>query len=388
MVQRSEKQGQRGCTRRTYLASTAVASGVLVAGCSGSGGGSDGGSDSGDGESGGDSDAGSDGDSDGTTSEDGSDGTQQLSAEVTVTHWPLLMYNPPYQIAMEKGFFEEENIRVESVAGSSGGGTTVRNVVTGGLPFGEVATPAAVNAYYAGAPITIVSAGTNTPGTINWVAPKGSEISDITDLAGKKVGYTSAGSVTQNTSGLSVKRADGVSVDEVEFQAMGGLGEGFTGLEEGAIDVAANLDPIFSNQQADDEPWQVVFWAKDYIPQFLQTAIIVGPDIIEQNPDAIEGYIRARNRGVEYLLENRDEAADIYASHNDGYDAEVTRQALENVDPESYYTTGEFNVEGLQLIEEGMKNIDLIDRDVEWSEIVDQSFLPEDKRIDVSQAEA
>lgn len=34
-----------------------------------------------------------------------------------------------------------------------------------------------------------------------------------------------------------------------------------------------------------------------------------------------------------------------------------------------------------------MKNIDLVDRDVEWTKLVDQSFLPEKKRVDLSKAE-
>ncbi|WP_122088760.1 ABC transporter substrate-binding protein [Halalkalicoccus subterraneus] len=317
----------------------------------------------------------------------GATGDGTFSAEVTVTHWPLLMYNPPYQAALENGYFEEEGVEIEGIAGSEGGGTTVRNVVTGGLPFGEVATPGAVNGYYAGSDITIVAATVNTPGTINWVAPQGSEIESMADLEGGTIGYTSAGSVTENTGALSVARADELDVDDVEFQGMGGVSEGLTGLEEGAIDVAANMDPIFSSQQAGEEQWQVVFRAADYIPEFMQTVIIVGPETIENDPDAIEGYIRARNRGVEFVRDNPQEAAEIYASYNEGFDTEVMEMAIENADVDSYYATGEFSVEGLELIEEGMQNIGLIDHDVEWSEIIDQSYLEDEKHIDLSEAE-
>lgn len=360
-------------SRRQLLAGSGTAAAGAVAGCLGDDGSGDG--SDGDGSGNGTDDGGSDG------------GSDVFSAEVTVTHWPLLLYNPPYQVAMENGYFEEEGIDIEGVAGSEGGGTTVRNVVTGGLPFGEVATPAAVNAYYAGSPLTIVAGTVNTPGTINWVTPKESDVEEMADLEGKTIGYTSAGSVTQNTSALSVARSDELDVEDVEFKAMGGVSEGLTALEEETIDVAANLDPVFSSQQLDSEPWQVVFWAKDYIPEFLQTVLVVGPDIIEENPDVIEGYIRARNRGVEFVQENPAETAEIFASYNEGYDQEVMEMALENVGVDEYYATGEFTVEGLELIEEGMRNIDLIDREVEWSEIIDQSYVPEDKRIDVSEAE-
>ena len=346
-----------GTSRRQFIAaSTAVAGTTAVAGCSGN-----------------------------NTEASGADNKGLFSADITVTHWPLLMYNPPYQAALENGYFEEEGIDIGDIAGSSGGGTTVRNVVTGGLPFGEVATPAAVNAYYSGSPIKIVASAVQTPGTVNWVAPQGSDIQSMSDLEGATIGYTSAGSVTQNTAGLSVRRADALSVDDVEFQAMGGISEGLTGLEEGSIDVAANLDPVFSQQQLDGEPWQVVFWAKDYIPDFLQTGIIVSEETLEENPDVVRGFLRARRRGVEFVQENPTEAAEIYASYNEGFEAEVMEQALENVGVQQYYSRGEFTVQGLNLIEQGMRNIDLISREVEWTEIVDQSLLPEEDRIDISQ---
>lgn len=317
----------------------------------------------------------------------GDSGGGEFSGEVTVTHWPLLMYAPPYQMASENEYFQEEGIDISGFVGSSGGGTTVRNVATGGLPFGEVATPAAVNAYYAGAPITIIGSATNTPGTINWVTPKDSDIESIQDLAGETVGFTSAGSVTQNTAALSINRAEGISVEDVELSAMGGVGEGLTAVESGDIAAAANLDPVFSSQQQGEERWDVVFWASDFIDQFQQTCIIAGPDVLENNPDAVEGYLRARARGVQFIRDNPEESAEIYASYNDGYDTATMRSAFENVEPATYYTENGFNVDGLQVIEEGMRNIDLIDRDVEWTEIIDQSYLPEDKQTDLSALE-
>lgn len=349
-----------GVSRRTYLQAAGAVTGIgLAAGCTGNN------------QSGNTT----------TTTSGSSSNSNSFSAEVTVTHWPLLMYSPPYQAAMKKGYFEQEGINIKSVVGSSGGGTTVRNVATGGLPFGEVATPAAVKAYYAGAPITIIAGSTNTPGTINWVSPKGSDISDITDLKGKTVGFTSAGSVTQNTSALAVKRADGIKVDDVNFKAMGGVSEGLTAVSGGSIAAAANLDPVFSKQQSGKEKWQVVFWAKDYLNTFQQTCVIAGPKILKNKPDVVRGYLRARAKGVEFVQNSPSEAAKIFASFNDGYKKDVMRASLKNVEPGKYYVANQFDPDGLTLIEKGMKNIDLIDRNIEWSKIVDQSFLPKKKRV-------
>lgn len=375
-----DKQQCDGVSRRRFIAGAGAGVVTLAAGCTG---GSSSAADADEGNT--ETTAGSES----TATAGGSvSGSDLFTASITVSHWPVLMYAPPYQVAMENGYFEEEGIEIEEIVGSSGGGTTVRNVVTGGLPFGEVSTPAAVQAYYAGAPLTIISGAINTPGTINWVAPSDADISSITDLEGETVGFTSAGSVTQNTSALAVKNADGISVDDVSFKAMGGLSEGLTAVNEGSIAVAANLDPIFSKQQAGDETrWQTVFWAKDYIETFQQISVITGPDVLENNPDIVRGFLRARQRGVSFLRENPTEAAQIFASYNDGYGSDVMRQALANAEPERFYLDREFSTDGLVEVENGMKNIGLIDRDVEWSAICDQSFLPEENRVDLTNAE-
>jgi NitT/TauT family transport system substrate-binding protein len=66
--------------------------------------------------------------------------------EITVTHWGALMYGTPYAVAIKKGYFKEAGIDITGILTSKGGGTTVRNVLEGGLPFGEVALSAAVAA--------------------------------------------------------------------------------------------------------------------------------------------------------------------------------------------------------------------------------------------------
>src|ERR1044072_7606785 len=65
---------------------------------------------------------------------------------ITVTHWGSAFYGAPYAVAMEKGFFKKRGLDITGILTSAGGGTSVRNTLAGGLPFREVAPPAAVPA--------------------------------------------------------------------------------------------------------------------------------------------------------------------------------------------------------------------------------------------------
>ncbi len=210
--------------------------------------------------------------------------------DVTVSNHPALLFSPPWIAAVDQDLFEKNGVRIKQIVGSEGGGTTVRNVVSGGLPIGEVATTAAITAFQAGADIRIVGGGVASSKDVFWVTRPDSKLETIEDLKGKEVGYTSPGSVTQGLLALSLERS-GVGVDNVKTRSMGGLTEGLTALKQGDIDAAAILEPVFS-EQLEEEGWKPVFRASDYVPEFLSTVIISGPGVLER----IASSCRRRSR--------------------------------------------------------------------------------------------
>ena len=119
-----------------------------------------------------------------------------LAEQISVTHWGVLLYGAPYAVAMERGYFRQAGIDISGIFSSKGGGTTVRNMILGGLPFGEVALSAAIAAEREGLDIRIVSGGVQNLSDLVWVTLPDSPIKTITDLKGKKLGYTTPKSVT------------------------------------------------------------------------------------------------------------------------------------------------------------------------------------------------
>jgi NitT/TauT family transport system substrate-binding protein len=305
---------------------------------------------------------------------------QQITeVTTTITWWPSLPYHLPVSVAQKKGWLEEESIRIKEMVGSKGGGTTVRNIVTGGLPFGETATAAAVNAYYAGEPVIIFGVGAATPGHICWVVLPDSPVNKLEDLKGKTISYTSPGSVTESLAALILKRTG--LIGEVKMKAMGGIAEGLTALKRKAVDAATIMEPILTRQR--NENWRVIFKARDFIPHYLQTVWIAGPQTIQNQSDVLARFLRARARGVEFIKSNLEEAAKIFAETSD-LSEEIALISLKNIDPVSYYSDGTFDQEGLDLVGEGMQTVGLIDHTVEWSKLITQDFLPAEKRIQLS----
>ena len=300
--------------------------------------------------------------------------------DVTVTNHPALLFSPPWIAAQDQGLFDKNGVRVKQIVGSEGGGTTVRNVVSGGLPLGEVATTAAVTAFEAGADIRIVGGGVASSKDVLWVTRPGSKLDSIEDLRGKEVGYTSPGSVTQGLLALSLERS-GVGVDNVKTRSMGGLTEGLTALKNGDIDAAAILEPVFSEQAA-EEKWKPVFQASDYVPEFLSTVIITGPGVLDRDRKLVERTIRARAEGLEFLKSDPETVAKAWAKEAEIKPASAMK-ALKTVDPDKHWVVGLASPEALETVAEEMRLIDLLPggQKIDWDELVVQDFIPADQRI-------
>jgi NitT/TauT family transport system substrate-binding protein len=285
---------------------------------------------------------------------------------LSVSHWPTLLYTVPWAVAIEQGYFEERGISLDEIVGSSGGGETVRNVVTGGLPLGAVATPAAINAFNEGSELKIL----------------GGAIANTADVRGGSVGFTEPGSITQGCAVLSLQGA-GIDPSEVELQAMGGLSEAITGLKEGAIDLAPQLLPT-AIRQNEEEGLITVFQTTEYVGEFAQLVMMATNQTVQQQPELLQNLIELYQQAVDFTLENLEEAAAAWANNSEVAE-EAALESLQIIDPSTYYSTT-LTAGALNTTVEEMKAIELLEPgdEVDWEELLDQQFLPEDQRVDLA----
>jgi NitT/TauT family transport system substrate-binding protein len=313
----------------------------------------------------------------------GQGGGPQTVQGLSVSHWPTLLYSVPWAIAIEQGLFEERDITLEEIVGSSGGGTTVRNVVTGGLPLGAVATPAAINAFNEGSSLKILGGAIANTADISFVTLLDRGIGSIEDARGKRVGFTEPGSITQGCAVLSLQGA-GIDPGEVELQAMGGLSEALTGLTQGAIDLAPQLLPTALSTN-EEQGFVTVFETSEYVGEFPQLSMIATAQTVQQQPELLQALIEIYQQAIDLILENTQEAATAW-SNNSEVSEEDALASLEAIDPSQYYSTG-LTAGALNTVVEEMKAIELLEPDekVDWGNLLDQQFLPENRQVDLSE---
>ncbi|AUI53757.1 ABC transporter substrate-binding protein [Arthrobacter crystallopoietes] len=292
---------------------------------------------------------------------------------IAVSQWPSLAFAVPYHVAMEKGYFEDEGINIEEVIAGSGGGTTVRSVLAGDLAFGEVATSALVESQDAGSTLVAVGGGSQQVGEVVWVAPQNSSLESIEDLAGKNVGYTNPGSVTESALAIALDRA-GVDASTLEQRATGGVSEGLTAMEGGAVDATIHSDPLYAAQ---DDKYKLLWRSTDYITNYQQTIIVTSPTLVEEDPELVTSFLTARARALEFMETNPEESAKIWSEKGE-VPLDAAQQTMKSLLEVEQWNVG-FNPDGLATAQEGMRAAGLLEGNeaIDWSTYINQDFLPE-----------
>ena len=293
-----------------------------------------------------------------------------IAEQISVTHWGVLLYGAPYAIAMERGYFRQAGIDISGIYSSKGGGTTVRNMILGGLPFGEVSLGAAIAAEREGLDIRIVCGGVQNLSDLVWVTLPDSPLKTIADLKGKKLGYTTPKSVTDMVTTLILNHQKISGVDRV---AVGSVGAQMTALQQKAIDAAYLGEPVYTQNKA---KFRVLFFARDVLAQnnLTQTVGVTTSEFAKANPQKVKAIIEGHRRGVEFIYQNPKEAALIVAKAY-SFDPVIMEEAMLSLAKAKYWSKGELDIAGMNAMAEGLKLTGAIDSPPNWSKLIDRSFL-------------
>lgn len=298
--------------------------------------------------------------------------------QIAVGNFGVAANGMPFGVALDKGYFKEEGIDVTGIITSAGGGTSLRNMIAGGVPYGEVNPGVVIAAIQQGADLKIISDNALTVAEFVWAVKPESPIKTIKDFKGKKIGYTNPRSTSQALAQMLITKA-GLKLDEAEIVRTGGFGEGVAALETGMIDVAPIPEPLWSKFKS---KYRAVVTASEALPPLDNVVGVTTANMAAEKGDFIRAVIRARRRAVEFMQKNPDEAGDIVAKHYN-LEPEVARSAVRNLttsrtDGIPYWGPGQIHMDGLKRMVELQRGLGTIKGEVDFDKIIDTQFLPDD----------
>ncbi len=219
----------------------------------------------------------------------------------------------PYYVAVEKGYFAEEGIEIEFDYSFETDGMAL--VGANELPFAIVGGDQVILARAQGLPVVYV---------LEWfqrypiavVSKATAGIEAPADLAGRNVGLPGffgasyvgfAGLLAANGLDLADVNASDIGFNQVESL--------LTDQSE-AVVVFANNEPVQLAAQGEDVN---VIYVADYI-DMVSNGIITNETTIADNPELVEGFVRAVLRGL----------ADVFADSDAAY--AISKQFVEGLD--------------------------------------------------------
>jgi NitT/TauT family transport system substrate-binding protein len=299
--------------------------------------------------------------------------------EIVVSNYGVTTNGMPFAVAMEKGFFKEFNANVTGILTSDGGGTTIRNLLGGKLAYGEAAPSAIVSAVQGGADLKIISGNVHTVAEFVWVAMPNSPVSSLKDLKGRKLGYTNPRSTSQALAFLLMER-EKLQQSDVTLTRTGGFGAGLTLLELGGVDVVPVAEPLWSKSGG---KYKLIASAPDVLPHLSNVLGVTTGEAAKTKGDFIRGVIQGRRKAVEFMRANPTESAAIIAKVYNLEPAVAERTLRNLLDSEKrggvpYWGPGDLRIDTMDNMIRAQKLVGALQGEVDWSKLVDESFLPAD----------
>ena len=250
----------------------------------------------------------------GSSSTASSDASADGASDSGTTHLRLI-YSPslcaaPMYIAIENGYFAEENLDIEQVtvdAAHVSEAIGADQVDVGMGLIGKLLQP-----IENGLPIKFTT-GLHT-GCTKLLVPGDSDIKSIADLKGKKIGVPGLADAATVVSKRSLSAA-GIGVTEqnmeVEFSVYS-RNDLPQALENGAVDAIALGDPTASIAEEQYGLTALIDTATDpeYKDEYCCAAFVTSK-LAEENPKAAAAFTRAVQKASQWVQENPDETAKI-----------------------------------------------------------------------------
>ena len=295
---------------------------------------------------------------------------------IVASHYGFLFNTAPIAVAIERGEFKKRGIEISDVISSSGGGTTMRNQIASGAGYGVVGTAAALAAFREGHDIRIVSANVMTLADLFWVSMPGSGINSIQDLIGKKVSYTKPRSTSETLAKMAVAAAN-IPADKIELVSLGKVGAGLAALERDDVQAALILEPLMSGRKG---KYQIAFDLTN-LPRMTQTVGVTTAEFAEKHPEKLRAIIAARRAAVDYLYDEPEAAAKLVAkAYGEKVSEEVAIEAVKKMVAINYWGRGKFDMDGLNAMLDGLRTQGAWEGPIDWSKVIDESFLPDDQK--------
>ena len=223
-----------------------------------------------------------------------------------------------------------------------------------------------------GVPAIAVAAMASEPRNMSLVVMKNGPIQSTDDLKGKRVGVTTAGSLTDwLTRRLSESKGWGPA--GIEVTAMGEMRTRLAAMKSGELAGSVNSIQETFNLVENGEGRMLATFG-DAVPHFHTHVIFAHRNLIKSNPDLVKRFLHAWFTTAKFMRDNREETVKIIAATmslpvsvvDKSYDYEMQMLSMD----------GAFDPRAIETIRNSLKDLDILDYVPDANELFLPGFSP------------
>lgn len=240
------------------------------------------------------------------------------------------------------------------------------------MQAGFLVAPMAIALRSQGVPIKIVYLGHRYGSA--FVVAKNGPVHAVSDLRGKTIAIPSRFSDERLIVGRAL-RANQMAESDVKMVEMAPP-DVASALNSGAIDAFVMGEP-FPSQAELGGYGRVLFFAKEYWPDYISCVLVVRDDIIESRPEAVQLLVDGIAKSGLWLDQgrpHREYAAEFVGRYYYQQPPRVLKQALLNPMDRVMYTPLSPTKPDFELIVDLMTKAKLLDKPISFEEFVDPRF--------------
>jgi len=274
------------------------------------------------------------------------------------------------ELGAKQGFFKAVGLDIQ-ISAFRGDGQLQQALAAGSIDFGFGSGPGMGYAAK-GVPAHAVAVVANRPANMALVVAKNSRVNTIDDLKGKRIGVSTAGSLTDWLArNIAVSRK--WKPTDIEIVPMGEMRTRLAAMRSGELTAA-----VTSVQEAyeiqDNGQGTVLTTFGEVVPNFHTHVIFARDERIQRDPDSVRRFLKAWFTTAAFMRDHRAETVKSHAATmrlsekviNETYDIELSMMSFD----------GQFDPKALDTIRLSLKDLQILNFLPETSKLYSGGFVP------------
>jgi NitT/TauT family transport system substrate-binding protein len=277
----------------------------------------------------------------------------------------------PVNIGEQLGIFKKHGLELK-IVDFTGGSKMTQAMAAGALDIGDGAgTEMALVAK--GAPMLAIC---ETAGPIPFIGigvPWDSPIKTIDQLKGARIGYSSAGSLTDWLT-KELARKQGWPADAIQGVGIGnGANSIIAAFREHLIDADVAVTSLFLAME-ENKTGRLLFPVSKYEGKLAAGTLYASNNIMQTNPDAVRAFVAGWVETVNWIRSHKAEAVKLQAAITGFPESVMARDYDLTID--MYTKACEFDAESLATLQRSFVDLGLLPSAPDMSKLYTEKFLP------------